>query len=962
MSTSRGNSKRVLLVGWDAADWRVIHPLMDAGKMPVLRSLVDGGVSANLATLQPIYSPMLWTSIATGKRAFKHGIHGFTEPTPDGAAIRPVSSLSRKCKAIWNILNQEGMRSVVVGWWPSHPAEPINGAMVSNHFQTAYGPPDQQWPMPPGAIHPPCLADALADQRINPNEFGGEEILPFIPRAAEIDQDKDRRLGTCAKILAECTSIHAAATWLLEHQSWDFAAIYYDAIDHFSHGFMRYHPPKRDFIAQRDFDLYSGVIEAAYRYHDLMLGALLRLSAPETTVILMSDHGFHPDHLRPKAIPLEPAGPAIEHRDLGILVMRGPGMRQDELIHGANLLDITPTILSLFGLPIGEDMDGKPLTIAFESPPNVEMIPSWEEVEGDDGRHPQDLHLDPEAAHAALEQLIALGYIERPAADAQKAVQSTLREQRYNLARAYMDASRHGDAIPLLEELRTLEPADFRFGAHLALCYRAAGRTADMRRTIDETGQRREADAKQSREKFRARLEEIERSLPPLPATADRRSRVREAIDAMPEPEREKLARLRARGHFNRLSIEYLLGLADLDEGRIEEAAARFSVAEKIDASLPGIHVQLGEARLRLRQPDDAERSFRRALDLDPENAHAFAGLARAHLQQRRPYDAAAAALQSIGLLYQNPMVHYILGVALWRLRRFQHAVTSFEVALALNPNFAQAHRRLAYLFERHLRQPARAIEHRRLADESRRQRAIAATEADPAALVPPRAPGSRPVRRAVKAVAVGADAAAGPIADDKGVFITVVSGLPRSGTSMMMQMLSAGGHPILSDGARPADLDNPLGYFEFEAATRLRRDLSWLADAVGKAVKIVAPLLPLLPVTHHYRIVFIERDITEVVRSQRAMIERSGQQGAKMDDDRLAQVLSRQLLQIKELLRMRPQFRTLYIGHREVMSDPISVSGRIASFLGKPLDAQAMAAAVRPEFHRQRRIEGRST
>ena len=100
--------RRVLLVGWDAADWKVIHPLMDAGKMPTVARLVERGAMASLATLHPVLSPMLWTSIATGKRPFKHGVLGFTEPSPDGAGIRPVTNLSRKTKAIWNILSQNG--------------------------------------------------------------------------------------------------------------------------------------------------------------------------------------------------------------------------------------------------------------------------------------------------------------------------------------------------------------------------------------------------------------------------------------------------------------------------------------------------------------------------------------------------------------------------------------------------------------------------------------------------------------------------------------------------------------------------------------------------------------------------------------------------------------------------------------------------------------------------------------
>ena len=109
----------------------------------------------------------------------------------------------------------------------------------------------------------------------------------------------------------------------------------------------------------------------AYQFHDQMLGALLEKAGVDTTVILMSDHGFHPDHLRPASIPDIPAGPAIEHRDFGILAMSGPGIKKDELLHGPSVLDIAPTILTLYGLPVGDDMDGKVLSQAFVEAPQV---------------------------------------------------------------------------------------------------------------------------------------------------------------------------------------------------------------------------------------------------------------------------------------------------------------------------------------------------------------------------------------------------------------------------------------------------------------------------------------------------------------------------------------------------------------------------------------------------------------
>ena len=148
--------RKVLLIGWDAADWKVITPLLDAGKMPNLERLINAGVMGNLATLYPAISPMLWTSIATGKRPFRHGIHGFSEPDPHGNGVRPISCYSRTTRALWNILQLQNLRSTVVGWWPSHPAEPLSGVMVSNHYQQAIAPLDQPWPLPRGTVHPPA--------------------------------------------------------------------------------------------------------------------------------------------------------------------------------------------------------------------------------------------------------------------------------------------------------------------------------------------------------------------------------------------------------------------------------------------------------------------------------------------------------------------------------------------------------------------------------------------------------------------------------------------------------------------------------------------------------------------------------------------------------------------------------------------------------------------------------------
>jgi len=300
-------ARKVLLIGWDAADWKVIDPLLDAGYMPALQGLIERGVRGTITTLDPPFSPMLWTSIATGKTADQHGIVHFTQPREDGINARPVLSLGRRVKALWNILSQEGLRSNVVSWWPSHPVEPIRGAMVSNFFQKPQGQTLDEWPLDPATVHPPELADELAALRVLPTELTGELLLPFIPRLAEIDQEKDTRPLAVARNLAETATTHAAVTHLMETTEWDLTAVYYDMIDHMGHGFMRFHPPKMPTASEEEFERYREVVTATYRFHDMMLERLLALAGADTKVILLSDHGFHSDHLRPQAIPKFPA-------------------------------------------------------------------------------------------------------------------------------------------------------------------------------------------------------------------------------------------------------------------------------------------------------------------------------------------------------------------------------------------------------------------------------------------------------------------------------------------------------------------------------------------------------------------------------------------------------------------------------------------------------------------------------
>ena len=465
---------RVLLVGWDAADWKIIEPLVAARGLPNITSLIREGVSGNIATIQPAISPMLWTSIATGKRPAKHGIHGFSEPSPDGMRVRPITSLGRRTKAIWNILNQSGKRCVVAGWWPSHPAEPIRGAMVSNHFATAGA--DSVAPMEPGTVWPGEWADRLSALRIHEGGISDEMLRRFAPDYDRIDQKRDTSVRDLAHLIAEGVNLHAAAAALMQQERWDFAAVYYVGIDHFSHRFMRYHAGKveRD-RAGHDPQLFHEAVRNAYRWHDDMLGKLLQIAGADCAVMLVSDHGFHSDELLPEYIPAEAAGPTVEHRHFGIFCMRAPGVLRGHKISRASIVDLTPTVLHLFGLPTGQDMDGKVLIGAFERRKLRHPIPSWDDVPGEDGRHASHRWYDTSDAAESLKQLVALGYIAPPGDDALRDVEECVTENRYNLARALVDAGSVNEGAAILCDLVARNPDQGRFYWHLFGCLAQQG-------------------------------------------------------------------------------------------------------------------------------------------------------------------------------------------------------------------------------------------------------------------------------------------------------------------------------------------------------------------------------------------------------------------------------------------------------------------------------------------------------
>jgi hypothetical protein len=185
---------------------------------------------------------------------------------------------------------------------------------------------------------------------------------------------------------------------------------------------------------------------------------------------------------------------------------------------------------------------------------------------------------------------------------------------------------------------------------------------------------------------------------------------------------------------------------------------------------------------------------------------------------------------------------------------------------------------------------------------------------------------------------------------------ITIVSGLPRSGTSMTMKMLEAGGIPPLTDQIRTADEDNPKGYYEFERAKKLREgDAAWVPQAEGKAVKVIAALLVHMPPGHEYRVLFMRREMNEILASQAKMLENRGEE-SNVEDVTMAALFAKHVKQVEDWMNGQPNLKYLDVDYNAMLADPAPHVQRINQFLGGGLDEAAMMAVVDPKLYRQRK------
>jgi len=304
----------------------------------------------------------------------------------------------------------------------------------------------------------------------------------------------------------------------------------------------------------------------------------------------------------------------------------------------------------------------------------------------------------------------------------------------------------------------------------------------------------------------------------------------------------------------------------------------------------------------------DAEKAILKELKINSEEVSSHYTLGLIYYNQMRYEDALNAFMDTVGLLYYYPAAHFYIGESLNALKEYEKAIEAYDICLKLVPGMNMARQRIIAIYENRLEQAGKARKY---------QTSFADTI--------------------------------------KGT-INIVSGLPRSGTSMMMQMLEAGGQDIYTDKKRGADENNPKGYYEHEAVKSLKRSQKFLAEAKDKTVKIIAQLLPNLPMNYHYRVVFMERNIMEVVASQQKMLQRDGKR-TRTDTIplNLIEEYETTLRKVKQWAENQPNVEIHFTNYSEVMQAPFLQAMLVNDFFEGELEVEKMAERVDASLYREK-------
>jgi Tfp pilus assembly protein PilF len=344
---ARGIAGRVAIFAIDGADWELISELSADGRIPNIRAMALGGTTASLQTIQPTVSPLVWATAATGLSPDRHGVLDFTDQK------RPADAGTRRAPALWDIAQAFGRQAMVVNWWTSWPPR-IDGPVTFDAPVT----------MLPTAVDPAGLRARVAPQVVDPRTVGFGQVGRFLNiTATEFDEAVARGgpgdpANIFREVLAKTWTDHRVGISLYQQHEPLVLMMSYEGTDAVNHLFAPYHPPYREGIPQAQYRKYWPTVANYYSEVDRLIGEWMKVLSDDTTVIIMSAHGFRWGQKRPRTSPVGRSA-LSDHRNPGVFIAYGNHVAPNRGNHSISIYDVVPTVLSLLGLPKSVEMPGK---------------------------------------------------------------------------------------------------------------------------------------------------------------------------------------------------------------------------------------------------------------------------------------------------------------------------------------------------------------------------------------------------------------------------------------------------------------------------------------------------------------------------------------------------------------------------------------------------------------------------
>lgn len=464
---------RVIVVGWDGADWTLLDRLMREGRLPNLSAVVANGRTWDLSSYQPMASPLIWTTIATGRTPVDHGVGDFQEIDRETRARIPVTGRSRKVPAIWNVASARGVKVGVVGWWATWPAEKVNGFLVSDRAAPVLFDP-RALSKAPAIAWPEGLADGvrivLRREWDPPYEEVGKALRVSraeFDAAVAAGRDLADPVTGYRKVLATTRVHEKLVLGLYDRERPDLLMVYFQGTDEIGHVAGRFAAPRMAQVSEADARRYGAAVDAIYVESDRVLGELRSRAGREgATLVVLSDHGFKWGADRPDL----PSGVQFDvafrwHRDPGMMAAEGPAVLPSKARGKASVFDVAPTLCRLLGLPPDPRFEGKAVAgLGGAALPAAAAAAPWETLAKVERLVVRGMdEAEKKAADEFTKKLVSLGYLtgaEAAAVDARPPDRSGTETSGHfqNLATFLRTRGRAEESLPLYRKALEVNP------------------------------------------------------------------------------------------------------------------------------------------------------------------------------------------------------------------------------------------------------------------------------------------------------------------------------------------------------------------------------------------------------------------------------------------------------------------------------------------------------------------------